>query len=232
MDGGLPFCRGWLRSRSELRQTSDEQPLTNQVDFGWALWKAQKSAAFSQKAKNYLLDKVGQGRKLVRQPPLMWLPECPVYRQDRPEMLSETDWLIEQQIARYFSRLSVLTKVVLLKRSPSVSMNEDEKADADDLASEVESGRTRQKIRRDLIKFWRRLRERVQLLLGYNKYRSLHLTFLSDLLSFPRKTTGHVFGFFHQGKFSKVSHVWGIIMNITLCMYSIGYNMCWVDNNS
>ena len=98
--------------------------LTSQVDFGWALWKAQKSAAFSLKAKNYLLDKVGHGRKLVRQPPLMWLPKCPVYRQDRPEMLSETDWLIEQQIARYFSRLSVLAKVVLLKRSPSVSMNE------------------------------------------------------------------------------------------------------------
>ena len=32
-------------------------------------------------------------------------------------------------------------------------MNEDEKADADDLASEVESGRTRQKIRKDLVKF-------------------------------------------------------------------------------
>ena len=63
-------------------------------------------------------------------------------------MFSETDWLIEQQIARYFSRLSALTKVVLLKRSPSVSMNEDEEADTDDLASEVDPDRTRQKIRR------------------------------------------------------------------------------------
>ena len=26
------------------------------MDFGWALWKTQKAAAFSQKAKNYLLD--------------------------------------------------------------------------------------------------------------------------------------------------------------------------------
>ena len=33
-----------------------EQSLTSQVDFGWALWKTQKAAAFSQKAKNYLLD--------------------------------------------------------------------------------------------------------------------------------------------------------------------------------
>ena len=45
-------------------------------------------------------------------------------------------------------------------------MNEDEEADANDLASEVETDRTRQKIRRDLAKFRRRLQERVQLLLG------------------------------------------------------------------
>ena len=45
-------------------------------------------------------------------------------------------------------------------------MNEDEEANADDLASEVESNRTRQKIRRDLVKFRRRLQERVQLLLS------------------------------------------------------------------
>ena len=122
-------------------------------------------------------------------------------------MLSKTDWLIEQQIARYFSRLSVLKKIGLLKRSPFVSMNEDEETDADDLASKVETDRTRQTIRRDLVKFRRRLQERVQLLLGYNKYRSLHLTFLSNLLSLSRKTTGYVFGFFHQRKFSNVRHV-------------------------
>ena len=74
---------------------------------------------------------------------------------------SKTDWLIEQQIARYLSRLCWL-----FTRSPSVSMNQDEEADADDLASEVETDRTRQKIRRDLTKFRRRLQERVQLLLS------------------------------------------------------------------
>ena len=42
-------------------------------------------------------------------------------------------------------------------------MNEDEEADADDLA-EIEIDRTRQKIRRDLAKFRRRLQERVQIL--------------------------------------------------------------------
>ena len=45
-------------------------------------------------------------------------------------------------------------------------MNEDEEADANNLDSEVETDRTRQKIRRDLAKFRRRLQERVQLLLG------------------------------------------------------------------
>ena len=60
-------------------------------------------------------------------------------------MLSKTDWLIELQIARYFSRLSTLTKIGLLKRSSSVSTNEDEEADTNDLASEVETDRTRQR---------------------------------------------------------------------------------------
>ena len=77
-------------------------------------------------------------------------------------MLSKTDRLIEQQISRYFSRLSAVTKIGLLTRSPSVNMNEDEEADANDLASEVETDRTRQKIRSDLETFI--LQERVQLL--------------------------------------------------------------------
>ena len=57
-------------------------------------------------------------------------------------------------------------KIGLLTRSPSVNMNEDEEADADDLASEFETDRTRKKIRRNLVKFRRRLQERVQLLLS------------------------------------------------------------------
>ena len=78
-------------------------------------------------------------------------------------MLSKTGWLIEQQIARYFSQLSALTKIGLLKRSPlaSVNMNEDEEADTDDLASKVETDRTRQKINRDLAKVRRRLLKRL-----------------------------------------------------------------------
>ena len=72
-------------------------------------------------------------------------------------MLSKTDRLIQQQIAGYFSRLSAVTKIALLMRSPSVNMNEDGEADANDLASEFETDRTRQKIRRDLAKFRQRI---------------------------------------------------------------------------
>ena len=84
-------------------------------------------------------------------------------------MLSKTDWLIEQQIAQYFSRLSAVKKFVCWQIITSVNMNEDEEADADDLASEVETDWTRQKKRRDLAKFRRWLQERVQLLLSLEK---------------------------------------------------------------
>ena len=70
-------------------------------------------------------------------------------RGNRPEMLSETKWSIEQQIARFFSQRSALTKTGLIKRSSSVIMNEDEEANADDPASEVKTDRTRHKIWRD-----------------------------------------------------------------------------------
>ena len=45
-------------------------------------------------------------------------------------------------------------------------MNGDEEADASDLASKVETDRTRQNVRRNPAKFRRRLQERVQLLLS------------------------------------------------------------------
>ena len=52
-------------------------------------------------------------------------------------MLYRTDWLIEQQLAGYFSRISTLTKAGLLKRFSSVSLNKDEEVDANDLVSET-----------------------------------------------------------------------------------------------
>ena len=54
-----PACHsigdGYFQGRTSGKN-SDEQSLTSQVDFGWTLWKTQKTATFSQKAENYLLD--------------------------------------------------------------------------------------------------------------------------------------------------------------------------------
>ena len=136
-------------------------------------------------------------RRVVRQPPLMWLRNIEFKRRHRP------DWLVDRA-----ANCSILQPVIcrnknwLLMKSPSVSMNEDEEVDADDLASQVETDRTRQKMRRDFAKFRRRLQERVQLLLSEKKKRPLHLTFLSYLLSLLTKTTDYVLGFFHRGKFA------------------------------
>ena len=170
-NGLRPACHsigaGYVQGRTSGKN-SDEQSLTNQEEFGWALWKTQKTATFSQKAENYLLDVCWAREETSKATASNVISQISreFKRRHQPEMLSKTDRLIQQQIARYFSRLSAVTKRGLLTRSPSVNMNEDGEADADDLASEFEIDQTRQKIRRDLAKFRRRLQERVQLLLG------------------------------------------------------------------
>ena len=137
------------------------------MDFGWALWKTQKTATFSKKAKNYLLDVCWTREETSKATASNVISQISSLRDDTSQKCCLiTDRLIQQQIARYFSRLSAVTKIDLLMRSPSVNMNEDGEADANDLASEFETDRTRQKIRWDLAKFRRRLQERVQLLLS------------------------------------------------------------------
>ena len=146
---------------------------------------------FFQKAKKYLLNVCRTREETSKK---CGFSNMEFKRRHQPEMLYRTDWLIEQQIAWYFSRISALTKAGLLKRFSSVSMNKDEEVDADDLVSETD--RTRQKIRRDLEKFRRRPQGRVQLVAatGYKKkkYRPLHLTFLSNLSCLPMKITGNL----------------------------------------
>ena len=163
---------------------------------------------FSQKAKKYLLNVCRTGEETSKK---CGFSNMEFKRRHRPEMLYRTDWLIEQQIAWYFSRISSLIKAGLLKRFSSVIMNKDEEVDADDLVSETD--RTRQKIRRDLEKFRRRPQGRVQLAAatGYEKkkkYRPLHLTFLSNLSSLPIKITGNL----HEAYWSK--YCW-LILRVT-----------------
>ena len=162
-----------------------------------SLENTRSSRLFFQKEKNYLLDVCWTGEETSKARPPLMRPNIEFKRRHRPE-LSKTDWLIEQQIARYFSWLSTVTKIGLLTRSPSVNMNEDEEADADDLASEFETDRTRKKIRRNLAKFRRRLQERVQLLLSLKKTRAFasHFSFIFIGLALENNYN-YVLGFFH-----------------------------------
>ena len=131
------YVGGWLRSSLDLRWNSDEQSLTRQVDFGWALWKTQRATAFSQKAKIYLLDVCWAGEETIKTTASNVTPQISSLRDDTGQKCYLRLRLIEQQIAPYFSRSSAVTKVGLMTRSLFVSMNEDEEADADNLASAV-----------------------------------------------------------------------------------------------
>ena len=68
-NGRRPACHsigdGYVQGRTSGKN-SDEQSLTSQVDFGWALWKTQKTATFSQKAKIYLLDVCWTGEETCK----------------------------------------------------------------------------------------------------------------------------------------------------------------------
>ena len=154
-------------------------------------------------------------------------------RRHRPEMLYRTDWLIEQQIAWYFSRISALTKAGLLKRFSSVSMNKDEEVDADDLVSETD--RT---IRRDLEKFRRRLQGRVQLAAatGYKINTDLCISLSSQIYRlYPWKQLDMSMGFFITGNLQEAywsKYCW-LILRVT--QFNIGKSSItfvqWKCNN-
>ena len=141
---------GYVHSQTSA-QDSGEQSLVTQVDLGWALWKTQKAVAISQRAKNYLADMFCTGEETGKKATASDVASKMKSSRGNTgqKMFSKTDWLTKQ-IALYFSWLSVLTKTGLLQRSPAVSMTEEEEVDADELALEVTTDRTRQKIRRDL----------------------------------------------------------------------------------
>ena len=141
---------GYVHSQTSAKD-SGEQSLVTQVDLGWALWKTQKAVAISQRAKNYLADMFWTGEETGKKATASDVAsKMKSSRGDTGQkMFSKTDWLTKQ-IALYFSWLSVLTRTGLLQRSPAVSMTEEEEVDADELALEVTTDRTRQKIRRDL----------------------------------------------------------------------------------
>ena len=142
---------GYVRGQTSAKDSEDQSPV-GQVELGWALRRTRKSAAFSEKAKSYLVDVFWTGEETGKKATASDVAfRMRSLRDDNGQkMFSKTDWLTEQQIARYFSRLSALNKSGQLQRNRSVSMNDEEGADADDLAAEAETTRTRQHIRREL----------------------------------------------------------------------------------
>lgn len=143
---------GYVRGDSVTFESSDQATPGEIVELGWALQKNRKPVAFSEKAKSYLVDVFWAGEETGKKANASFVASRMKSLRDEngQKMFTKTDWLTEQQIARYFSRLSALNKAGRLQRTHSSLMNEDEEADADDLVVEAEAVRTRQQIRRDL----------------------------------------------------------------------------------
>lgn len=142
---------GYVRGQTSASSSDDQSP-DGQVKHGWALRRTRKSVAFSEKAKSYLLDTFWMGEETGKKATASDVAIRMKSLRDETgqKMFTKIDWLTEQQIARYFSRLSALNKSGQLPRTSSVNMNEEEEADADDLDAEVENVRRRQQIRREL----------------------------------------------------------------------------------
>ena len=142
---------GYVRGQT-LASSSEKQSPPGQVENGWALRRTRKSVAFSEKAKSYLLDVFWMGEETGKKATAsdVALRMKSARNETGQKIFSKIDWLTEQQIARYFSRLSALNKSGQLPRTSSVSMNEDEEVDADELAAEIETVQRRQQIRREL----------------------------------------------------------------------------------
>ncbi|CAH3020126.1 unnamed protein product [Porites evermanni] len=143
---------GYVWGNSATFDSSDQAMPGEVVELGWAIQKNRKPVAFSEKAKSYLVDVFWAGEETEKKANASFVASRMKSLRDEngQKMFTKTDWLTEQQIARYFSRLSALNKAGRLQRTHSSLMNEDEEADADDLVVEAEAVRTRQQIRRDL----------------------------------------------------------------------------------
>ena len=57
---------GYAQGRTSGKILTNNPSLASQVDFGWAPWKSQKAAVFSQKAKNYFLVMCWTGEETTK----------------------------------------------------------------------------------------------------------------------------------------------------------------------
>ena len=115
------------------------------LELGWALRRARKSVGFSEKAKNFLVDVFWTGEETGKKANASEVASrMKSLRDDTGQkMFAKTDWLTEQQFARYFRRLTALNKSFHLQRTRAVTLNEDGETEDDDLAAETETIQTK-----------------------------------------------------------------------------------------
>jgi len=104
---------GYFRGKVSASSSDDQFP-AGQVEHGWALLRTRKSVAFSEKAKSFLLDIFWMEEKTGKKATASDVAFRVKSLRDETgqKMFTKIDWLTEQQIARYFSRLSALNKSV------------------------------------------------------------------------------------------------------------------------
>ena len=137
---------GVASSVTESPSVSADSP---SLEEGWALKKAKKPTRFSERVRSFLQDTFFQGEQTgVKANPADIASKMKSLRSaNGNKLFTKEEWLSTLQIARYFSRLSALSKRGVLQRNVSTSKEEEEDLD---YISEIEAMETRFQIRREL----------------------------------------------------------------------------------
>lgn len=130
-------------------QTACAEP-TCEVAKGWALKTSRRATRFSEKVKTYLKRTFLEGEETGRKQSAVDV--CSKMKTLRDgngrKMFNKEEWLAADQIARYFSRLSVMYRsgrLAIDQADPSPAQDEEE-----DFVAEAEEISTRLEIRRQL----------------------------------------------------------------------------------
>ena len=133
-------------------QTAVTTSSTSPVLKGWALKTSRKAIRFSEKVKTHLKRIFLEGEETGRKASAVDIDVCSKLRTLRDEsgkkVFNKEDWLTAEQIARYFSRLSVMHRsgrLAIDQADPSPTEEEEE-----DFVAEAEEIATRFRVRRQL----------------------------------------------------------------------------------
>ena len=87
---------GYVRGQTSAKD-SDDQTSAGKLELGWALRRARKSVAFSEKAKNFLVDVFWTGEETGKKPNASEVASrMKSLRDDTGQkMFAKTDWLTE-----------------------------------------------------------------------------------------------------------------------------------------